>query len=292
VGIYFIDRDRTIVYWNKGAERITGYSSSDVLNRGCADNILVHVDEEGNSLCTRICQLACTVADGNEQSTDVYLHRKKGHRVPVTVNIVPITDAEGKIIGAVETFRDNSTGLADKILLQDLKKAASLDPLTELTNRRFIETRLRAGLEERKRHGLSFGIIFGDIDQFKDVNDSYGHIAGDAVLKMVARTLSGNVRAYDLAGRWGGEEFLIVISPVRGGTLIKMADKLRQLVRNSFVEQDGSIISVTITMGATMARPEDSLQSQVKRADELMYAGKASGLNCVTQDVQDLNEEN
>lgn len=107
MGIYFIDRDRTIVYWNKGAERITGYSSSDVLNRGSADNILVHVDEEVNSLCTRICPLACTVVDGNERSTDVYLHHKKAHRIPVTVNIVPITDAEGKIIGAVETFRDN-----------------------------------------------------------------------------------------------------------------------------------------------------------------------------------------
>lgn len=109
---------------------------------------------------------------------------------------------------------------------------------------------------------------------------------------MVARTLSGNVRAYDLAGRWGGEEFFFVISHISGGTLIKMADKLRQLVRNSFVEQDGSIIGVTITMGATMARPEDSIQSPVKRADELMYAGKASGRNCVTHDVQDLKEEN
>ncbi len=112
VGIYFVDRERTIVYWNKGAELITGYSSSDVLNRRCADNILVHVDEEGNSLCTRICPLACTLVDGNERSTDVYLHHKKGQRVSVTVNIIPITDAEGKIIGAVETFRDNSTARA------------------------------------------------------------------------------------------------------------------------------------------------------------------------------------
>ena len=291
VGIYFVDKDRTIVYWSKGAERITGYGSSDVLNRRCADNVLVHIDEAGNSLCTGICPLACTVTDGNARGADVYLHHKRGHRVAVTVTITPIRDDEGKIIGAVEIFKDNSTAMAEKIILRNLKKQASLDSLTELPNRRFIETRLSAGLEELKRHGLPFEIIFADIDQFKDVNDSYGHIAGDIVLKMVAMTLSGNVRAYDLAGRWGGEEFLIVISHVSGGTLIKMANKLRQLVRNSFVEQDSSIISVTITMGATMACIEDSIESLVKRADAFMYAGKISGRNCVTHDVQDLDEE-
>ena len=73
IGIYFVDKDRTIVYWSKGAERITGYSSPDVLNRRCADNVLVHIDETGNSLCTGICPLACTVTDGNARGADVYI---------------------------------------------------------------------------------------------------------------------------------------------------------------------------------------------------------------------------
>jgi diguanylate cyclase (GGDEF)-like protein/PAS domain S-box-containing protein len=290
IGIYFVDRDRKIVYWNKGAERITGYSTSDVLNRRCADNILVHIDEDCNSLCTGGCPLACAVSDGSVRSAEVYLHHKSGHRVPVAVTVTPIRDSEGKIIGAVETFRDISTGIVDKMILEDLKKAASVDPLTELPNRRFIETRLRAGLEELKRHGLSFGIIFGDIDQFKEVNDAYGHVVGDNVLKMVSLTLSENVRAYDMAGRWGGEEFLIVISHVGGRTLINMADKLRRLVKKSFVKHDDSLISVTITMGATMACPEDSIESLVKRADELMYAGKTAGRNCLIHDVQDIDK--
>jgi diguanylate cyclase (GGDEF)-like protein/PAS domain S-box-containing protein len=289
VGVYFVDRDRKIVYWNKGAERITGYGASEVLDRRCADNILVHVDDEGNALCVSMCPLACTLADGSDRRNQVYLHHKKGHRVPVTVAIAPIRNSVGEIIGAVETFRDNSAERVDKIVLQELRKAASLDPLTELLNRRFIETKIQASIEELKRHGIAFGIIFCDIDHFKDINDSYGHTAGDVILQMVARTLLENIRAHDMAARWGGEEFLLVITHVTGKSLIKIGNKLRTLVKNSFVERDGRIISVSVTMGATMAGPEDTIESLMERADGLMYNGKMSGRNCVMHDVQDVD---
>ena len=289
VGVYFVDKNRKIVFWSKGAERITGYGAAEVLDRGCADNILVHVDDEGNALCTGACPLACTVVDGNDHRAEVYLHHKRGHRVPVTVTVAPIRNNEGVVIGAVETFRDDSAEMAEKNVLQELRKAASLDPLTELLNRRFIETKLQASIEELRRHGMAFGIIFCDIDRFKEINDTYGHITGDAVLRMVAGTLSENIRAYDLAARWGGEEFLLVIAHVAGKRLIKIANKLRTLVKNSFVERDGRIISVSVTMGATMASPEETLESLVKRADALMYAGKMSGRNCVIHDVQDVD---
>jgi diguanylate cyclase (GGDEF)-like protein len=181
--------------------------------------------------------------------------------------------------------------MAEKIVLDEWKKAASLDPLTELLNRRFIETKLQASIEELRRHGMTFGIIFCDIDRFKEINDTYGHIIGDAVLQMVAKTLSENVRAYDLAARWGGEEFLLVISHVTGNTLIRIADKLRTLVKNSFVERDGRDISVSVTMGATMAGPDDTIESLVERADGFMYAGKMSGRDCVVHDGQNVDQQ-
>ena len=290
VGIYFVDNDRKIVYWSKGAEKITGYAAAEVLGRNCADNILVHVDDEGNVLCTGTCPLACTVVDSIERRAEIYLHHKRGHRVPISVTVMPIENNGGIVIGAVEIFSDNSAKMAENMVLQELRKAASLDPLTELLNRRFIETKLLASIEELRRHGITFGVIFGDIDRFKEINDTYGHVAGDAVLQMVAGTLSENIRGYDLAARWGGEEFLLVIAHVTGKTLIKIANKLRMLVRNSFVEKDGRVIRVSITMGATMASPEDTIESLVVRADGLMYSGKMSGRNCVIHDVQDFDE--
>ncbi len=286
VGVYFVDKNGIITFWNKGAEKITGYSAGEVLNRRCADNILVHVDEEGNNLCMTMCPLMDSISEGVIRTADIYLHHKNGHRVPITTTIIPIRNDEGEIMGAVETFRDNPTVIAEKMLLQDLKKAASLDPLTEIPNRRFIETKVMASLEELKRHGLTFGIIFCDIDSFKAVNDTYGHLTGDNVLKMVAGTLSENIRAYDLVGRWGGEEFLLVISHVSETTMIKIANKLRLLVKSSFVDQDGTKISVTLTMGATMAHVDDTLHSLVERADGYMYRGKMAGRDCVIHDIK------
>jgi len=101
--------------------------------------------------------------------------------------------------------------MAEKAVLQELRKAASVDSLTELLNRRFIETKLLASIEELKRYGTAFGVIFGDIDRFKELNDTYDHIAGDAVLQMVAGTLSENFRGYDLAARWGVDEFFLLL---------------------------------------------------------------------------------
>src|SRR5512138_899186 len=82
-GVYFVDRDRRITFWNKGAERITGYSSDRVIGRCCRDNILAHVAEEGTKLCSDLCPLQHAMADGNARESEAFLHHADGHRVPV-----------------------------------------------------------------------------------------------------------------------------------------------------------------------------------------------------------------
>ena len=106
-GVYFLDTDRRITYWNRGAERITGFKSDEVLGRCCSDNILMHVDHAGLQLCKGHCPAARTIADGSFQEDEVFLHHKQGHRVPVRVRTSPVRDEAGGIIGAVEIFNDN-----------------------------------------------------------------------------------------------------------------------------------------------------------------------------------------
>src|SRR5512136_1901612 len=96
-GVYFVNRDREIIYWNKGAERITGYAESDVIGSHCWDNILMHVDSLGNSLCLAGCPLVKVITTGGEIKAEVYLSHKDGHRVPVVVRATPITSGDGKI---------------------------------------------------------------------------------------------------------------------------------------------------------------------------------------------------
>ncbi|HEY6837725.1 MAG TPA: PAS domain S-box protein, partial [Geobacteraceae bacterium] len=112
-GVYFVDRDRLITYWNKGAERISGYTAEEVMGKSCKDSLLVHMDDKGTILCLAGCPLAATMEDRKERRAEVYLHHKDGHRVPVVVRVAPIPDRAGKIIGAVEIFSENSTRMAD-----------------------------------------------------------------------------------------------------------------------------------------------------------------------------------
>jgi diguanylate cyclase (GGDEF)-like protein/PAS domain S-box-containing protein len=281
-GVYFCDRDRRIIYWNRGAERITGYRADQIAGSSCADGILVHVDERGSSLCQEGCPLAATIADGQPRTAQAFLHHKEGHRLPVLVKTSPMYGPDGHIEGVVETFSDNSALLDALRRVDELSVETETDPLTRVANRRNMETRLQTCILECAQLGKTAGLLFVDIDFFKAINDTYGHDAGDLVLKMVAQTLEHNLRASDLVARWGGEEFVALLHQVTEKSLARTAEKLRTLVATSFVEWKGSELRVTISVGATPFRPNDTPQSVVARADKLLYRSKAAGRNRVT----------
>ena len=127
----------------------------------------------------------------------------------------------------------------------------------------------------------SCGILFMDIDHFKNVNDTYGHVTGDEVLRVVAKTISHSVRPFDIVGRWGGEEFIALIADVDEKTLCSIAERTRRLVEQSKLPETFNTISVTVSIGATLARKTDDIHSLVERADQAMYQCKANGRNQV-----------
>ncbi len=281
-GVYFLDTDRTISFWNQGAERITGYVAPEVMGRSCSDNILCHVDQAGANLCNCQCPAAETLQDGQSREANVFLLHKDGHRVPVSIRVAPILDTEERIIGAVEVFADNSSRENLRQRIDLLEKLTALDPLTQMPNRRRLEDEIRARLAETQRYGLTFGVLFADLDHFKFVNDRHGHTTGDLVLKMVGQTMLNALRPFDIAGRWGGEEFLAVVVNVDIETLSTVAERLRSLVAQSRLPQDGDNITVTVSVGATLVLPGDDSRSLMERADQAMYQSKAQGRNQVT----------
>jgi diguanylate cyclase (GGDEF)-like protein/PAS domain S-box-containing protein len=282
-GVYFVNRERQITFWNRAAEKITGFTKAEVLGKRCADNLLRHVDDRGTPLCEGACPLSYTLSDGVQRSASVFLHHKDGHRLPVAIGVAPITDQQQNIIGAVEIFRDDSAAIAALERLKDMEHLAYLDRLTRIANRTYLETFIVARFNELRRLGWSFGVIFIDLDRFKQVNDSYGHQTGDLVLKMVAQTLLKNCRSFDLVGRWGGEEFLCVLTNLAGPDhLPDIAERLRALVESSWVNLADRSIQVTISLGVTLARLQDTPETLIQRADHLMYRSKAAGRNCIT----------
>lgn len=276
-GVYATDRDRRIVYWNRAAERITGFSSDEVLGHCCADNVLMHVDAEGRSLCLQSCPLSGTMEDGLEREVSVLLHHKLGHRVPVLVRARAIVDKDGERVGALEVFSDQTSPDVLRGRMAQLEALALIDPLTQVPNRRYLASELASQLAMQQRTNMPFGVVFFDIDRFKRFNDEHGHEAGDLALQTVARTLTATIRPHDTAGRWGGEEFLVVLANVHADGLKTLAERLCRMVRHSSIHVGDTALTVTLSGGATLAVAGDTVASIVDRADTLMYTTKRAG---------------
>jgi diguanylate cyclase (GGDEF)-like protein/PAS domain S-box-containing protein len=280
--VYFVDIDRRITFWNKSAERLTGFKSDEVIGSRCMDNVLTHVDDQGRRLCLDGCPLSLVMEDGHVRESEVYLHHKDGHRIPIRARILPIVGQSGDIVGGIEIFTDRrqSRDLIDR--MQELEKLALLDQLTQLSNRKHIESELAALFKMQERLGISFGLLFVDIDHFKRINDTYGHGTGDLVLKMTAKTLASSVREFDLVGRWGGEEFVVIARAKNGEDLFAVAERLRVMVGQSYIDHSDERIHATISVGATMALMGEEPCDLVRRADGLMYRSKEAGRNRTT----------
>lgn len=281
-GAYIVDKERKILYWNNGAERITGYSQNEVVNFFCFTNILRHVDDIGNELCFNGCPLHHTLETGEEIENRVYLHHKEGHRVPVIVRTSPLYNDDGEIYGALELFTD--AGYHKKLFTENkrLQELSIKDQLTNIYNRSYINYQVDALINEYELFSNSFGVVFVDIDNFKYINDTYGHKVGDDILKLISRTIKSNIRDEDLFGRYGGEEFLLVFKLANKEELLMISEKIRLLVEKSSIIYNNDSISVTISLGASMYREGDTKEELIDRADQAMYESKRTGKNKVS----------
>ncbi len=275
-GIYFVDRDRKIIFWNKGAERILGYSHDQVAGLSCADNLSLHVDGQGTPLCIDSCPLDATIDDGRFREAEVFLRDAKGHPIPVYVRTSPIYDPGGEIIGALEVFSDNGRLPATAKRGNEVQTESFKDELTGIGNRKFITAQVEACLIESQMHQLTSGVFFININQFKAINDYYGRATGDRVLREVASTLQNNIRATDYIGRWGGDEFVIVLYYVNQMELNKIAQKIRSLVSQIHMQVEGESVHIQISLGTTLTTKSDTMETLLKRAENLLYENKAA----------------
>lgn len=265
-GVYYVDRERRITFWNKGAERISGFSSDEVINTHCYDNVLMHTNDAGSQLCVSGCPLLSSIQNNRINVASVYLLHKAGYRVPVSVRTVPIVE-NGEVFGAVEIFQVQHERMESLYNMQELKTLALTDQLTGLPNRRYTETFLASRISEYKALGINFGVLFMDIDHFKLFNDQYGHGVGDDVLRILAKTFTSNLRNSDFIGRWGGEEFIGICVCPDEDSLRQVAEKIRILAEKTSIPYADQSLSVSISIGATLYQTDETAEQVVQRAD-------------------------
>lgn len=173
--------------------------------------------------------------------------------------------------------------LQDKLIVarEELRFQATHDTLTGLANRGVILETLRREQSRQRREGGSFGIILMDIDHFKAINDTYGHLFGDAVLRETSRVMKQSVRPYDIVGRYGGEEFLVVVPQADAVVMSGVAERLRKAIEAQSIATRDSELHVTASFGvaaSTEAMPVDP-QALLNLADEALYRAKRNGRN-------------
>jgi two-component system cell cycle response regulator len=162
----------------------------------------------------------------------------------------------------------------------ELDEISRTDALTGLFNRRHLEEQLGAYVAMSRRHGHDLGVVLLDVDHFKNVNDTYGHPAGDSVLCEIARRIKSQLRAGDVAGRWGGEEFLVLTPNTDLAGTLQAGERIRTSVAGALFDVSGVAAPVTISGGCS-AQVGASADDLVRAADTGLYKAKASGRNCI-----------
>lgn len=162
---------------------------------------------------------------------------------------------------------------------QAVKEASITDDLTGLRNRRFLMTRFGEEFERARRTGETLGLLMIDLDHFKGINDKYGHPFGDLVLKCVAQTLAKMVRDYDIAGRYGGEEFAVVVTGTSSDGLLLLAERIRNKIEQTKIQDNNSSVHLSVSIGAAVRADCDTLQTLLNRADKALYQAKHEGRN-------------
>lgn len=164
----------------------------------------------------------------------------------------------------------------------ELKEMAATDPLTGLYNRREYEILFRHEIERARRFDSPLSICIADLDHFKDVNDTYGHEAGDEVLRRAADLIRKNVRAMDIIGRLGGEEFIILLPETAGADAVVVGNRILEALASTDIDVGAAAVRITVTIGIAQLLPDDhDLNALIQRADAALYRGKEAGRNRV-----------
>ena len=274
---------------------MTGYNLEEV--RGKTPRIM----KSGQTPPEVYAELWQTILAGNEWRGEFLNRKKNGELFWESASISSITDPMGSIthfIGIREDISDRKAAEEKiRLLNAELEKLALTDYLTNLNNRRFF---IQRGVEEIKRahrNNQPLALLMLDIDEFKNVNDIYGHEAGDFALQQVAEVMKSSLREIDLLGRLGGEEFAALLPNTTLEDALLSAERVRETIANMSLEISGQILSKTITISVGVATITDGMSGideLLRKADIALYRAKNNGRNCVSvyQENQTLPPQN
>ncbi|WP_434606072.1 diguanylate cyclase [Pseudomonas sp. D2-30] len=293
VGVVVLDREYRVQVWNTFMENRSGVQPKDAQNRNFF-SLFPEIDRQWFSRKVEsVATLGTPAFTVWEQRP--YLMRFKSYQ-PITgqeefmyqnTTLLPLRSPDNRINHICLVIYDVTDVATNRHQIQaanaQLQLLSSTDRLTGLYNRGHWEGTLKAAYARHQRYGNALSLVMLDIDHFKQVNDTYGHQAGDKVIEQVAALLHEHVRESDVAGRYGGEEFGVVLSDTDQAGARIFAERLRKAVEQLLVQYNGQEIRFTISLGvADLSTPANDHAELIARADQALYTSKKTGRNRVT----------
>ena len=266
------DKNGIITYVNDAMLSHTGYDKEDLVGHK------IGMFKSGHHHKSFYEDLWATIMSGKTFKA-VFTNRKKDKKLYYEEEIItPIMDGRGDIQHFVATSQD----ITERVLMEEkLQKLATVDSLTGIYNRYKINEEIEIEIGRNKRYDESFALVMLDIDHFKRVNDTYGHEVGDYVLQEISTLVTKEIRESDRFGRWGGEEFMLILPKLSKQEALHVSEKLRSKIQSHDFKDIGHI---TISIGATVFESSDSKESLLKRTDDALYRAKDEGRNRVVFD--------
>jgi diguanylate cyclase (GGDEF)-like protein/PAS domain S-box-containing protein len=271
------DNNYQIIRVNDAYAQMKNLPLKDLLGKKCYE-----VLHDGTTVCDN-CIVQKSLQSADPCAKDKLVKLANGNEVWYEIYTYPILDDEGKVSHIIEYTRDitdRKKSEDDKRrMIEKLEYLSRTDALTGLMNRRALTDSLLYEIDRSRRYNSALSLILCDIDDFKEINDTYGHDAGDRALQTLCATLTTILRRTDIAGRYGGDEFMLILpeTSVKGAEIL--AGKLLEALGNmdlDFLEGEKRFLSVSIGI-AGLESKDDTIDSLVKRADGAMYSSKQSG---------------
>jgi diguanylate cyclase (GGDEF)-like protein/PAS domain S-box-containing protein len=291
-GIFWVDIYGQTVYVNDAACKLLGYSKEELLHMRVRDFDL-NVTEEDFGPDGRIPRMVLSKQTTHLETTQQH---KDGHLVPVEISM-SILNKGGEVYLVSCFVRDlTSQKEAEKRLKEEIEERKSTeqklenlnkrlgkmvytDQLTELWTRRYFFAIINKKISKANRHQMNLSMLLLDIDHFKAINDTYGHLIGDAVLVELATLLRHHVAATDSIIRWGGEEFIVILSETDQEHAFTLAENLRSLIAQNDFHTD---LPVTVSIGVAQFIPLETVDTWITRTDKALYAAKNAGRNRIS----------
>lgn len=277
--VFAVNAEGIIVYWNASCSRLTGYQLEEMLGQDFYKTPISREDKEAEHYAPYRKGLQIALESGMPGTWKGYIRRKNGQRLPIESHISPWRDESGSILGAIEIFRDSSAQIALEHSHMEALNISQRDSLTGLYSRAAITALLKAEMERSKRYHQPLSVVMIDLDHFKRINDQFGHDAGDKVLQQIGSMLLSNTREPDVAGRWGGEEFLLITPGSDAAAAVAMADRLRLFIEEINIAEIPARFSASF--GAGQFQDNETRDSLLSRVDQCLYQAKEQGRNRV-----------